>query len=144
MSFIQQSNIHYIQTSHIAMKTLRLEMQLFKPKFCLLTERQQNLGYFRDYNTRFPSNLLPLKQTRAFDPRGKNPTVLCSLRLSHSNTLLPRSPAPKALALSLIETVPPFTPCYSYGGFDKGNVLPSLSYLESQITVLCRIKVFSF
>lgn len=138
MSFIQQSSIHYMQTSHIAMKTLTLEMQLFKPKFCLFTERQQNLGYLRDYNTRFPPNLLPLRQTRAFDPRGKNPAVLCSLSLSHSNTLPPHSPALKAADLSLTETVPLFTPYYSYGGFNKGNVLPSLSYLESQVTVLRR------
>lgn len=58
---------------------------------------------FGDYSTRFPSNLL-LRQTTAFYPRGKNPTVLCSLRLSHSNTLLPNSPDPKAPLLSLTES----------------------------------------
>lgn len=101
------------------------EMELFGPRF--LTENNR-IWDIQGLQSKAAIGSCP------FEPRGKGPAALCSLKL-FKNILLPHSPARKASGWPW-QTIPPLTP--SWGILGKGRKLPPLSYLESQITGMCR------
>lgn len=99
-----------------ATKTFMVEMKLFRPRLCLFDRKTTALGVFRDYNTRFPSDLLPLRQAEHLIPEERTQWFCAPKSFSRTTLSCPIPQLPKPL-LWPWQTNPPFTP--SWGDWTK-------------------------